>query len=138
MNIVEAEVYVLANIFFKCIYCNQRLITFNIVVVSAIPRHESPTGAHVSPVLNPLPPPSRPLPLGCPRGFDCPASYTELALAIGLKYGNIYTFQSYSLKPSHPRLLPQSPKVCSLHLCLVCCLDYRIVITVFLNSIYMR
>ena len=26
-------------------------------------------------------------------------------------------FHCYSLKSSHPHLLPQSPKVCSLHLC---------------------
>ena len=43
--------------------------------------------------------------------------------------------QCYSLKSSYPCLLPQSPKVCSLHLCLFCCLAYRIVITIFLNSI---
>ena len=30
----------------------------------------------------------------------------------------IYMFQCYSLKSSHPHLLPLSPKVCSLHLCL--------------------
>ena len=35
----------------------------------------------------------------------------------------IYTFQCYSLKSSHHHLLPQSPKVCFLHLCLFCCLD---------------
>ena len=29
-------------------------------------------------------------------------------------------------------------KVCSLHLCLFCCLAYRVIITIFLNSIYMR
>ena len=46
-------------------------------------------------------------------------------------------FQCYSLKSSHPRLLPQSPTVCSLHLCLFCCLAYRVIITIFLNSIYM-
>ena len=50
----------------------------------------------------------------------------------------IYMFQCYSLKSSHPHLLPQSPKVCSLHLCLFCCLAYRVIITIFLNSIYMR
>ena len=27
---------------------------------------------------------------------------------------------------------------CSIHLCLFCCLTYRVIITVFLNSIYMR
>ena len=46
-----------------------------------------------------------------------------------------YMFQCYSLKSSHPRLLPQSPKDCSIHLCLFCCLAYRVIITIFLNSI---
>ena len=50
----------------------------------------------------------------------------------------IYMFQCYSLKTSHPQLLPQSPKVCSLYLCLFWCLAYRVVVTIFLNSIYMR
>ena len=36
----------------------------------------------------------------------------------------IYTFQHYPLKSSYPHLLPQSPKDCSLHLCLFCCLTY--------------
>ena len=31
----------------------------------------------------------------------------------------------------------QSPKVCSLRLCLFCCLAYRVIVTIFLNSIYM-
>ena len=47
----------------------------------------------------------------------------------------IYMFQCHSLKSSHPRLLPESPKVCSLYLCLFCCLARRVV-TIFLNSIY--
>ena len=34
----------------------------------------------------------------------------------------IYMFQCYSLRSSHPGLLPQSPKVCSLSLCLFYCL----------------
>ena len=39
---------------------------------------------------------------------------------------------------SHTLPLPQSPKDCSIHLCLFCCLAYRVVITIFLNSIYMH
>jgi len=50
----------------------------------------------------------------------------------------IYMFQCYSLKSSHPRLFPQSSTVCSLHLCLFCCLTYRVIITIFLNSKYMQ
>ena len=49
----------------------------------------------------------------------------------------IYTFQLYSLKSSHPCLLPQSPKDCSVHLCLFCYLTYRVIVVIFLNSIYM-
>ena len=41
--------------------------------------------------------------------------------------------------PNHPILsLSQSPKDCSIHLCLFCCLTFRVIITIFLNSIYMR
>ena len=49
-----------------------------------------------------------------------------------------YMFQCCSLRSSHPHLLPQSPKVCSIHLCLFFCLAYRVIITIFLNSIYMH
>ena len=49
----------------------------------------------------------------------------------------VYLFQCCSLWTSHPRLLPQSPKVCSIHLCLFFCFAYRVIITIFLSSIYM-
>ena len=35
-------------------------------------------------------------------------------------------FQCHSLKSSHPLPLPQSPKDCSIHQCLFCCLVYRV------------
>ena len=50
----------------------------------------------------------------------------------------IYMFQCHSPKSSHPLTLPQSPKDCSIHLCLFCCVAYRVIVTIFLNSIYMR
>jgi len=50
----------------------------------------------------------------------------------------IYMFQCHSPKSSHPCPLVQSPKDCSIHLCLFCCLAYRVIITIFLNSIYMH
>ena len=37
-------------------------------------------------------------------------------------------FQCYSPKSSHPCPLQQSPKDCSIHLCLFCCLAYRVII----------
>ena len=45
-------------------------------------------------------------------------------------------FQSHSPRSSHPLPLPQNPKVCSIHLCLFCCLACRVIVTIFLNSIY--
>ena len=46
-------------------------------------------------------------------------------------------FWCCSLETSHPRLLRRSPKVCSVHLCLFFCFAYRVIVTIFLNSIYM-
>ena len=50
----------------------------------------------------------------------------------------IHMFQYYSFRSSHPGLLPQSPKVCSLSQCLFCCFTYRVIVIIFLNSIYMH
>ena len=50
----------------------------------------------------------------------------------------IYIFQCYSPKSSYPHPLPQNPKDCSIHLCLFSCLTYRVIVTLFLNSIYMH
>ena len=54
-----------------------------------------------------------------------------------ISYMIVYMFQCHSPKSSHPLPFPQSPKVCSIHLRLFCCLTYRVIITIFLNSIYM-
>ena len=80
--------------------------------------------------------PPNPIPMG-PRALVLVA----LSHASNLHWSSIlhmviYLFQCYSLKSSHPHLLPQSPKVSSLHLCLFCCFAYRIIIAIFLNSIY--
>ena len=64
-----------------------------------------------------------------------PVSFTEPGLAIRF---TLYILQHYLLKSSHPRLLPQSPKDCSLHLCLFCYLAYMVIVTIFLNSIHMH
>ena len=88
------------------------------------------------PILNLPPCPSPPHPSGLSQstGFECPASCIELALVIYFTYGNIH----YPLKSYQSCLLPQNPEVFSLHLCLFCCLAYRISIIIFLNSIYMH
>ena len=40
-------------------------------------------------------------------------------------------FQCHSHISSRPIPFPQSPKDCSKHLCLLCCLTYRVIITIF-------
>ena len=53
-------------------------------------------------------------------------------------YMILYMIQCHSSKSSHPLPLPQSPKDCSIHQFLFCCLIYRVIVAIFLNSIYMR
>ena len=88
-------------------------------------------------------PPSHLSPHPIPQGHPSAPALSTLSHAQNLDWRSIshmiiYMFQCYPLKPSHPHLLPQSPKVCSLHLCLFCCLTYRVIVTIFLNSIYMH
>ena len=52
-------------------------------------------------------------------------------------YMIVYMFQCHSPKSSHPLPLPLRPKVRYTHLCLFCCLSYRVIIAIFLNSIHM-
>ena len=91
---------------------------------------------HVFPILKP-PPTSLPNPI--PQGHPSAPALSTLSHALNLDWRSvshmrIYMFQCYSLKSSHPRPLPQSPKICSLHLCLFCCLKYRVIITISINS----
>ena len=100
------------------------------MVVFAIHQHESATGAHLSPYpKSPSHLPPHPILQGHP---SAPALST-LSHALNRDWRSvshmiIYMFQCYSFKSSHPHLLPQCPKFCSLHLCLFCCLAYRVVI----------
>ena len=48
-----------------------------------------------------------------------------------ISYMILCMFPCHSPKSSHPLPLPQSPKDCSTHLCLFCCLAYRVIITIF-------
>ena len=86
-----------------------------------------------SPSCVPLLPPSPPHPSGHP---STPVLST-LSHASNLDWRTvshmvIYMFQRYSLKSSRTRPLPHSPKDCSIHLCLFCCLANRVIVTIFL------
>ena len=105
-------------------------------MVFAIHQHESAMGVHVS---HHHEPPSHFLPyipLDCPRAPALGALLHASNLCWSpISHMVIYMLQRYSLISSHSRLLPQSPKACSLHLCLFCCLAYKVIVTIFLNGI---
>ena len=66
-----------------------------------------------------------------PSGLSQSLALSALFHASNLDWSSIshmiiFMFQCYSLKSSHSHLLPQSPKVCSLNLCLFCCLANRV------------
>ena len=88
-----------------------------------------------SPSRSPLPPPST----SHPSGSSQCISPEHLSHASNLGWWSVsplivYLFQCCSLWTSHPRLLPQCLKVCSVHLCLFFCFAYRVIVTIFLNS----
>ena len=104
----------------------------------AIHWHESTTGVHVFPNMNPLPLPSPYISLGHPHAPAPSILYSVSNIDWHfISYMIVYKFQCHSPKSSHPLPLPQSPKVHSIHLCLFCYLTYRVIITIFLNSKYM-
>ena len=124
---------------FKFIYFNWRLITLQYwsgfcqtlkwishgctcvphpELPSHLPPHPIPQGHHGAPALSTL-------------------SHASNLDWRSVSHMIIYMFQCYFLKSSHPRLFPHSPKDWSIHLCLFCCLTYRVIVTIFLNSIYM-
>ena len=125
---------------FFLIYFNWRLITLQYCIAFAIHQHESTTGIHVFPILNApslLPPHTIPLdhPSAPAPSILYPASNLDWRF---VSYMILYMFQCHSPKSSHPLPLPQSPNDCSIHQCLFCCLIYRVIVTIFLNSIYMH
>ena len=82
--------------------------------------------------------PPHPIPLGHP---NAPAPSTLSCIKPGLAIHFTCDIIHVSMPFSHiivPLPSPTESKRCSIHLCLFCCLAYRVTVTFFLNSIYMR
>ena len=80
----------------------------------------SPQVYMCSPSWTPLPLPSPYHPSG---SSQCTShKHPVSCIKPGLAYMILYMFQCHSPKSYHPLPLPQSPKDCSIHLCLFCCL----------------
>ena len=76
------------------------------------------------------------LPLGHPSAPAPSIQYRASNLDWRLvSYMILYMFQCHSLKSSHPLPLPQSPKDCSTHQCLFCCLVYRVIVFIIKPSV---
>ena len=105
-------------------------------MVFAMHQHESAIGIRCP--LHPEHPshlPAHPIPPGCHRApAVCAASYMELTLALYFTYGNVHV--SMLLSQIIPPSSPTESKICSLHLCLLCCPAHRTVGTIFIDSIY--
>ena len=97
------------------------------LILTCVPKHEPPS--HLPPHIISLGHPSAPAP-----SILYPVLNIDWRF---ISYMIVYMFQCHSPKSSHPLPLPRSPKVRSIHLCLFCCLAYRVIIIIFLNSIYM-
>ena len=113
-------------------------LTLQYCIGFAIHWIESAMNVHMFPILNP-PPTSLPIP--ClwvipvhQPWAPCIMHWTWTGDSFHVIF---YMFQCHSPISSCPHTLPQSPKDCSIYLCLFCCLAYRVIIIFFLNSIYM-
>ena len=91
-------------------------------------------------VPHPEPPshlPSHTIPLGHPSAPAPSILYHASNLDWwSISHMIIYMFQCHSPNSSHPHPLPQSPKDYSIHLCLFCCLAYRVIIIFYSSGFY--
>ena len=105
-------------------FCHTLTWIYMCLHVNYIHWHEFTWIYMCSPSRSPFPPPSP----SHPSGSSQCTSPEHLSHASNLGWWSVsplivYLFQCYSFVTSHP-LLPQSPKVCCVHLCLFFCFEY--------------
>ena len=142
LGVVNSQLKILDIVLKRLEYHFLKKILFNFTIlywfchISKWIRHKYTCVPHPEP--STLLPPHT-IPLGRPSAPAPSIQYRALNLDWRLvSYMVFYMFQCHSPKSPHPLPLPQSPKDCSIHQCLFCCLVYRVIVTIFLNSIYMR
>ena len=96
------------------------------LILTCVPKHEPPS--HLPPHNISLGHPHAPAPSMLYPTPDIDWRFNS--------YMIVYMLECHSPKSSHLLLLPLSPKVRYTHLRPFCCLAYRVVIAIFLNSIY--
>ena len=140
---VSTEMLIICQVFSKFFFKFFILfyfLTLQYCIGFAIYQHESATGIHVFPILNP-PPTSFPVPSLWVISVHQPQASSIMHWTWTGDSFHIWYYTCFNaILPNlpHPLPLPQSPKDCSIHQCLFCCLVYRVIVTIFLNSIYMR
>ena len=115
---------------------NWRLITLQYCSGFAVHSHESAMGVNVFAILNPFPPPSPSHPSGSSQctSPEHPVSFIKPGLAIYFTYDNILVSMLFS---KHPTLaFSHRVQKFVLYICVSCCLTYRVIVTIFVNSIY--
>ena len=128
-------IIIICRYFISFIY----FLLYHIVLVLPYINMHPPRVHMCSPSWTPLPPPSPYHPSGSSQctSPELPVSCIKPGLTIHFLYDIMHVLMPFS-QIIPPLRLPQSPKECSIHLCLFCCLAYRVVVTIFLNSIYMH
>ena len=127
----------ISSFFFFSSFISLFILLYNFVLVLPYTDLNPPWVYMCSPSWTPLPPLSPSHPSGSSQctSPEHPVSCIEPELVIRFIYDSIHV---YFPKSFHSLPLPQSPKDCSIHLYLFCSLAYRVIVTIFLNSIYMR
>ena len=121
------KIFIFTLFYFTILYWFCHTLTWIHHGCACLPKHEPPS--HLPPHNISLGHPCAPAP-----SILYPVSNIDWR---SVSYMIVYMFQCHSPKLSHPLPLPQSPKVHSIHLCLFCCLSYRVIITICLNSVHM-